>query len=160
MNSNLKQGFWKTKSLSEMSQDEWESLCDGCGRCCLHKLEDDDDGVIYYTNVACHLLDLKTCRCKRYPDRISLVSDCICLTPANRKSFYWLPPTCTYRLLDEGKELPEWHPLLSNNKESIHTSGISVRDFAIEETEGLDLEEYVIELPEQVLPESDLTDID
>lgn len=155
MNTNTQQGFWKNKSLSEMTQDEWESLCDGCGRCCLHKLEDEDKGDLYYTNVACRLLDLKTCRCKHYPERKTLVSDCICLEPSNMKNFHWLPPTCAYRLLNEGKELPEWHPLLNNNQESIHISGISVRDFAIEETEGLDLEDYIIDLPE-----SDLTDID
>ncbi|MCK5093042.1 MAG: YcgN family cysteine cluster protein, partial [Gammaproteobacteria bacterium] len=119
MNTNTQQGFWKNWSLSEMSQDEWESLCDGCGRCCLHKLEDEDKGDLYYTNVACRLLDLKTCRCKHYPERETLVSDCICLKPSNMKDFHWLPPTCAYRLLNEGKELPKWHPLLSNNQESI-----------------------------------------
>ena len=136
-----------------MSHKEWESLCDGCGRCCLHKLEDEDNGDIYYTKVACRILDLKTCRCKRYPERSSLVSDCICLIPSNRGPFHWLPPTCAYRLLDEGKELPEWHPLITNHQESTHTAGISVRDFAIAETGDLNLEDYIIDLPE-----SDLTD--
>lgn len=151
MNSNITKDFWKTKSLSEMNHDEWESLCDGCGRCCLHKLEDEDDGDIYYTNVACRMLDLNTCRCKRYPERQSLVNDCICLTPTDRDPFNWLPPTCAYRLLYEGKELPMWHPLISNHQESIHSSGISVRDFAIKEVIDIDLEEHIIELPKSDL---------
>lgn len=155
MNTNTQQDFWKNKSLSEMSHEEWESLCDGCGRCCLHKLEDEDNSDVYYTNVACRLLDLKTCRCMHYPERKTLVSDCICLEPSKMKPLHWLPPTCAYRLLDEGKVLPKWHPLISNNQESIHSSGISVREFAVAEIEGLDLEDYVINLPEPGLTDTD-----
>ena len=155
MNTNTQQDFWKNKSLSEMNHDEWESLCDGCGRCCLHKLEDEDNSDIYYTNVACRLLDLITCRCINYPERKTLVSDCLFLKPSNMRAFHWLPPTCAYRLLDEGKELPKWHPLVSNNQKSIHSSGVSVREFAIAETEGLNLEDYIFDLPEPDLMDTD-----
>lgn len=151
MNTNTQQDFWKNKSLSEMSHDEWESLCDGCGRCCLHKLEDEDNSDIYYTNVACRLLDLKTCRCMHYLERKTLVSDCLFLEPSNMRVFHWLPPTCAYRLLDEGKELPKWHPLVSGHQKSVHSSGISIRKFAIAEAEGLDLEDYIFDLPESGL---------
>ncbi len=105
--------FWKTKTLTEMSRDEWESLCDGCGRCCLNKLEDEDTGKFLYTRAACKLLDVKTCRCTDYPNRAARVPDCVTLTPENVGELGWLPQTCAYRLLDEGKSLPWWHPLVS-----------------------------------------------
>ena len=146
MDNEAQSPFWKTKSLSEMTTEEWESLCDGCGRCCLHKLEDEDTGDIHYTNVVCRMLDLNTCCCKRYQERFKLVSDCIRLTPANTEPFKWLPPTCAYRLLDEGKELPEWHPLISNDPKSTQHSGISVRDFAISENTEINLEDCIIDL--------------
>lgn len=149
MDNETQPPFWKTKSLSEMTQKEWESICDGCGRCCLHKLEDEDTGTIHYTNVVCRMLDLTTCRCKHYQDRFELVSDCVSLTPSNTEPFHWLPATCAYRLLDEGKELPEWHLLVSNNPKSTQLSGISVRDFAISETPDINLENHIIDLDEQ-----------
>ncbi|KAF1854344.1 hypothetical protein Lal_00045021 [Lupinus albus] len=102
--------FWKRKTLAQLDQEEWESLCDGCGLCCLQKLEDEDDGAVYYTRIACKLLDLKTCRCTNYPKRRDFVPDCIQLTPAQADEFRWLPPTCGYRLVAEGKDLPPWHP--------------------------------------------------
>ena len=110
-----------------MSSEEWESLCDGCGRCCLHKLEDDDSGKIYFTDVACHYLDEVECTCPHYEDRQSFVSDCLSIKPNWGEKFNWLPSTCAYRLIYEGKDLPVWHPLVSGNRESVHLAGISVR---------------------------------
>lgn len=95
--------FWKRKTLAQLDQDEWESLCDGCGLCCLQKLEDEDDGSVYYTRIACKLLDLQSCRCTNYAERIRFVPDCIQLTPAQADEFQWLPPTCGYRLVAEGR---------------------------------------------------------
>ncbi|PCH59945.1 MAG: hypothetical protein COC05_05700 [Gammaproteobacteria bacterium] len=120
--------FWQSKTLNEMSQSEWESLCDGCGLCCLHKLEDEDTDDVYYTNVACKQLDLHQCRCKNYSQRSTLVPDCLSLTPENIEQFHWLPATCAYRLLAEDKPLAGWHPLLSGNPNSVHNAGVSVRD--------------------------------
>jgi len=122
--------FWKRKRLSQMNHDEWESLCDGCGRCCLHKLEDQDDGRIYYTRAACELLDISTCRCKDYSNRQSLMPDCIQLSVDHAEYFDWLPETCAYRLLAEGEDLPEWHPLVSGDPDSVIKAGISVRNIA------------------------------
>ena len=127
------QPFWKTKSLSEMSTEEWESLCDGCGRCCLNKLEDIDTGTIHYTNVACRLLDLKRCRCSQYTQRLDLVPDCISLSPKNIQTITWLPHTCAYRRLAEGKELAWWHPLVSHSRSTVHQAGISVRGKVVSE---------------------------
>ena len=127
--------FWKTKSLAEMSPQEWESLCDGCGRCCLVKLEDEDDGTIYFTDIGCRLLDGETCRCRDYDNRTARVSDCVRLTPDNLDSLNWLPPTCAYRLLGEKRELYWWHPLVSGDPETVRAAGISVagRVFADED---------------------------
>ena len=113
-----------------MTHDEWESLCDGCGRCCLHKLEDEEDGRIYYTRAACSLLDISTCRCKDYDNRGKLMPDCIQLSIDNAQYFDWLPESCAYRLLAEGEDLPEWHPLISGTVDSVIKAGISVRDIA------------------------------
>ncbi|MCC7483107.1 MAG: YcgN family cysteine cluster protein, partial [Hyphomicrobiales bacterium] len=118
--------FWKTKTLTDMSRDEWESLCDGCGRCCLNKLEDEDTGKFLYTRAACKLLDVKTCRCTDYPNRAARVPDCVTLTPENVGELGWLPQTCAYRLLDEGQSLPGWHPLVSGRPETVTEAGISV----------------------------------
>ncbi|MCO6049913.1 YcgN family cysteine cluster protein [Mesorhizobium sp. RP14(2022)] len=119
--------FWKTKSLEEMSASEWESLCDGCGKCCLSKLEDEDTGEIYWTSVGCRLLDAGTCRCHDYPNRLSRVPDCVGLTPKVVRELKWLPRTCAYKLLAEGKDLYPWHPLISGRADSVHEAGASVR---------------------------------
>jgi uncharacterized cysteine cluster protein YcgN (CxxCxxCC family) len=125
--------FWKTKSLAEMTQEEWESLCDGCGRCCLLKLEDEDTEEIVYTRLACKLLDIGACRCKSYETRREKVPDCVQLTPEAAKDLAWLPPTCAYRLVARGEDLAWWHPLVSGDAETVHEAGISVRDYAVSE---------------------------
>ncbi|MGB8817820.1 MAG: YcgN family cysteine cluster protein [Rhizobiaceae bacterium] len=119
--------FWKTKTLEEMDRAEWESLCDGCGKCCLSKLEDEDTGAIHWTSVACRLFDAGKCACRDYPRRNALVPDCVILTPENVRTIAWLPQTCGYRLVSEGKDLFDWHPLKSGDRESVHTAGISIR---------------------------------
>jgi uncharacterized protein len=119
--------FWVTKSLEEMNPQEWESLCDGCGRCCLVKLEDEDDASLYFTDVACRLFDASTCRCSDYTNRATRVPDCVTLTPKEVRSLRWLPPTCAYRLLAEGRELEDWHPLISGDPMSVIKAGISVK---------------------------------
>jgi uncharacterized cysteine cluster protein YcgN (CxxCxxCC family) len=127
--------FWKAKSLEEMTLDEWERLCDGCARCCLVKLEDEDTGKIHFTDIGCTLLDAKVCRCSDYPHRSRRVPDCVRLTPTVVRTLSWLPSTCAYRLISEGKDLPDWHPLVSGSAESVHEAGISVRGrvFAVED---------------------------
>ncbi|EJW09810.1 putative YcgN protein [Rhodovulum sp. PH10] len=119
--------FWKRKALAEMTAGEWESLCDGCGRCCLNKLEDEDTGEIYYTDVGCRLLDGDSCRCRDYPNRQAQVDNCDRLTPANVPRLKWLPKTCGYRLIAEGRDLYWWHPLVSGDPETVHAAGVSVR---------------------------------
>jgi uncharacterized cysteine cluster protein YcgN (CxxCxxCC family) len=119
--------FWKTKTLAQMSEAEWESLCDGCGKCCLIGLEDADTGEIYLTDVACKLLDGDTCRCANYAARKTIVKDCVKLTPKNVARYKWIPKTCAYRLLAEGRDLFDWHPLVSGDPESVHRANVSVR---------------------------------
>ena len=130
-----KERFWETKSLEEMSFEEWESLCDGCARCCLQKLEDEETGDIYYTQIVCELMDLETCRCTRYAERSKLVPTCVTLTPAKARELNWMPDTCAYRLLAEGKPLYDWHPLISGTYETVIFEGISVKDQVISENE-------------------------
>ena len=136
--------FWQRKSLAEMTAEEWESLCDGCGKCCLHKLEDEHSGKLHYTNVACHLLNLDTCRCRHYEHRSQWVPDCVQVTATNIDDLRWMPLTCAYRLLAEGKALPDWHPLVSGNAASVHKAGASIRSWAQSETAIRDVEEHII----------------
>lgn len=119
--------FWKTKPLEAMSAAEWESLCDGCGKCCLSKLEDEDTAEIYWTTVACHMLDPQSCRCSDYANRKVHVPDCVQLTPDSVRTLDWLPATCGYRLVAHGQDLYWWHPLLSGSRDTVHEAGISVR---------------------------------
>ena len=141
-----KQPFWRRKPLARMTTEEWESLCDGCAKCCLIKLEDEDTGQVDYTDIACRLLDLGTCRCTDYRARARLVPDCIVLT-AKTARFDWLPTTCAYRLIAEGKDLAWWHPLVSGDPETVHRAGISVRGRAVAETRGDDPEDRVVTWP-------------
>jgi uncharacterized cysteine cluster protein YcgN (CxxCxxCC family) len=119
--------FWKTKTLAEMSEEEWESLCDGCGKCCLIGLEDEDTGEIHLTDVACKLFDNGACRCGDYANRFEKVDDCTKLTPENVPDLYWLPKTCAYRLVAQGRDLFWWHPLISGDPETVHAANVSVR---------------------------------
>ncbi|MFV1849623.1 MAG: YcgN family cysteine cluster protein [Thalassospira sp.] len=140
--------YWETKKLAEMTQDEWEALCDGCGKCCLHKLQDEDDGFVYYTSVACVMLDCETCRCKDYPNRTQHVPDCVQLSKENVETLTWMPSTCAYRLLAEGKGLPTWHPLITGTPDSTFMAGMSVRGMAIPEEEAHpDLTRYIVKWP-------------
>ncbi|MEE4357428.1 MAG: YcgN family cysteine cluster protein [Desulfococcaceae bacterium] len=138
--------FWEKKSLEEMTKEEWELLCDGCAVCCLHKLEDEDTGEVFYTAVACRMLDRDRCRCMSYEKRFAQIPGCLHLTPETVKEYHWLPATCAYRLISEGKDLPVWHPLRSGDPESVHTSGISLRDRVISECHAdmENLEAYII----------------
>jgi uncharacterized cysteine cluster protein YcgN (CxxCxxCC family) len=138
--------FWQRKRLDEMSTAEWESLCDGCARCCLHKLEDEDSGEVAYTGIACRYLAQDDCRCKVYPDRHEKMPGCVRLEPEQMQSFRWLPPSCAYRLLYEGRPLPEWHPLLTGDPDSVHEAGLSVRGRAIAEDQVAEdeWEEHII----------------
>ena len=137
--------FWKIKKLAEMTTEEWESLCDNCGKCCLHKLEDEETGKIVFTNVACKLINLKTCRCTRYPERTQLVAECLDLKQYDFAQYNWLPSTCAYRLLNDGKELPSWHPLLTRSTASVKKAGVSISSYAIRESDSRNLEDHVIE---------------
>ncbi|SLN21409.1 YcgN family cysteine cluster protein [Oceanibacterium hippocampi] len=139
--------FWRRKGLRELDAQEWESLCDGCGKCCLHKLEDVDSGEIAFTNVACRLLDLGSCRCSNYPERRRLVPDCLVLTPDMFDDLSWLPGTCAYRLIAEGKDLAWWHPLVSGDPETVHQAGISVRGRVVSERRVRDLEDHIVDWP-------------
>jgi len=152
--------FWETKSLSEMNQNEWEAICDGCAKCCLHKfidedaesseLQAEDNPELHYTNIVCHLLNTKTCSCSQYEQRSTLVPDCVTLTKHNLKDIYFMPPSCSYRRLAEGKGLPDWHPLLNRSKKSaMHKAGMSVRGKTVYDRDvDLDnFEDYIVLWP-------------
>ena len=132
--------FWKNKPLRQMSPSEWEALCDGCGKCCLIKLIDDLTDDLHYTTVACKLLDCESCQCSDYENRKSLVEDCVILSPRLIEELHWMPSTCAYRLIYEGKDLYWWHPLISGNSNTVHEAGISVRGRVISEREVKDSE--------------------
>lgn len=121
------QVYWYAKPLDQMSRAEWESLCDGCGKCCLHKLQEEDTDDVYYTKIACRFLDHDNCRCQDYDRRQELVPGCVTLTPDSLAEHWWLPDTCAYRLLTEGLPLFDWHPLVSGDPDSVHKAGMSVK---------------------------------
>ena len=143
----IEKDFWKHKKLTEMSLEEWEALCDGCSICCLYKIEDEISGKVRLTNVVCRFLDLDTCTCQLYDSRISAMPTCIKLTPSKVKNLDWLPDTCAYRLIMEGKPLPSWHPLVSGDRNSVHKAGVSIKGKVVSETSiNMEhLEDYIIE---------------
>ena len=140
----LRERFWE-RPLAELDRAEWEALCDGCGKCCLHKIEDADTGEVQATNVACRLLDRTSCRCTDYKDRRAYVPDCVRLSRANIHRMTWLPSTCAYRLRAEGKALPDWHYLVSGDRESVHRAGMSVRGWTVSENEAGELEHHLVD---------------
>ena len=125
--------YWKTKNMAEMSPSEWENLCDGCGKCCCIRLEDEDTAEIYITDVVCKLFNPTTCQCTDYPNRSKKVPDCVTLTPDNVDKLHWMPRTCAYRLVSEGKDLPDYHHLISGSRDTIHEVGMSVQDAVVSE---------------------------
>lgn len=139
--------FWETTPLSEMSQQQWESLCDGCAQCCLVKLEDEDTAEVYRTSVSCRLLDTDSCQCKDYHHRFEQVPECVQVSLDKPEQFNWMPDTCAYRLLYEGKPLADWHPLISGVQDSVHAAGVSIKAFAISEEyiHPEQLEEFILE---------------
>lgn len=141
---NADRPFWE-KPLPALDRGEWEALCDGCGRCCLHKLEDEETGELYPTNVACRLLDRRNGRCTDYANRKRLVADCVKLGRTNLGRFDWLPDTCAYRLRAEGKPLPEWHYLVSGSRETVHEAGQSTRGWTVSEVDAGELEHHLVE---------------
>lgn len=146
----LAKRFWERKALNKLSTKEWEALCDGCGKCCLNKLEDEDSGEVALTRVACRLLDDETCKCTQYPIRHQFVPECIVLKPENLDSHaYWMPQTCAYRLLWQGKPLYDWHPLISGDPDSVHKAGVSVQGWTVSEfeTPEEEWEDHIIEEP-------------
>ena len=143
---NMSKPFWE-KPLSSLDRGEWEALCDGCGRCCLHKLEDDETGELYPTNVACKLLDRKRGRCSDYAHRKARVTDCVMIDCGKLRSLAWLPETCAYRLRAAGKPLPDWHYLISGSRETVHEAGQSTRGWTVSEVDAGDLEWHLVDRP-------------
>jgi uncharacterized cysteine cluster protein YcgN (CxxCxxCC family) len=138
--------FW-TKKLTELDRGEWEALCDGCGRCCLHKLEDEETGLLYATNVACRLLDRRNGRCTDYSHRKARVADCVVLAQDSLAALDWLPDTCAYRLRAEDKPLPDWHYLVSGSRETVHEAGQSTRGWTVSEDDAGELEDHLVDRP-------------
>ena len=136
--------FWE-RPLASLSRAEWEALCDGCGKCCLHKLEDADTGEVQATNIACTLLDRHSCRCTNYRGRRAYVPDCLRLTAGNVGRFAWLPTTCAYRLRAEGKDLPDWHYLICGDREAVHRAGMSARGWTVSEDQAGDIEHHLVD---------------
>ncbi len=155
-----KQPFWKTTELDDMTDEQWESLCDGCGKCCVYKIEGDEE-ELYQTDVCCKYFDTHTCQCTQYVNRFTLVPDCIQVTPNAARKFEWLPNTCAYKLLANGKDLPDWHPLVSGDPESVHRANRSARGKVIPENKAGELEDHVIAILIPEDPDSDpLSDIE
>ncbi len=147
--SGLRPAFWRNTPLEKLSLPEWEALCDGCGKCCLNKLED-EDGTVELTRIACRLLDNQSCLCSQYPIRHQFVPECIVLTPKTlQDNMYWLPQTCAYRLVAEGRPLFDWHPLVSGDPDSVHRAGVSVKGMTVPEFEidEDDWDDHIIEEP-------------
>lgn len=138
--------FWQTKTLAQMTEKEWESLCDGCGRCCLQKLEDEQSEEVYYTQLVCHLYDMDQCACSDYVNRSKRVARCVKLDANNVEEFHWLPSSCAYRLISEGKDLHQWHPLISGNAQTVLDAGISIKGKVLPEqvSDEDDWEEHII----------------
>ncbi|HVL29819.1 MAG TPA: YcgN family cysteine cluster protein [Sphingomicrobium sp.] len=143
---NKRKPFWE-KPLAALDRGEWEALCDGCGRCCIHKLEDEDSGLLYATNVACELLDRRNGRCSDYAHRKQRVGDCVVLNRERLNELEWLPETCAYRLRAAGKPLPDWHYLISGSRESVHEAGQSTRGWTVSEVDAGELEWHVVDRP-------------
>ncbi|MDV2856958.1 MULTISPECIES: YcgN family cysteine cluster protein [Oceanimonas] len=140
----MQANFWQTKTLEQMTDEEWEALCDGCGKCCLNKLIDDETEELVHTNVACELLNTHSCACSDYVNRFARVPDCLKITREQLSEFYWLPSTCAYRVLAEGKALPSWHPLRTGSKSAMHRAGQSVRGKVVPESKAGDWEDHII----------------
>lgn len=130
---SIRDGFWHKHSIDELSTQEWEALCDGCAKCCLHKLEDEDTGDVYYTKISCRYSDADSCQCTVYETRNQLVPNCVWLQPEDVGEFHWLPSTCAYRLVAEGKPLYDWHPLISGDANSVHDAGVSIKGRTLSE---------------------------
>lgn len=148
--TGLRPRYWEDTPLERMTRREWEALCDGCGKCCLNKLEDDDTGEVALTRVACRLFDDSICRCARYDIRHQFVPDCVSLDPQTLgRNLYWMPETCAYKLLYQGLPLHDWHPLISGDPQTVHDAGVSVRHFTVPEFEVNedDWEDHIIEEP-------------
>ena len=143
----MSDNWWDTTRLSDLSRDKWEQLCDHCGKCCLLKLEDEDSGDVYYTDIACHLVDENSCKCGDYENRQIVVPDCLRLTPENLEQVQWMPLSCAYRRIMEGRGLPKWHHLVCGDQEEIHCQGMSIRSKFVIESPDLDVEEHIVEWP-------------
>lgn len=137
--------FWETTPLQKMTRAQWESLCDGCGKCCLHKLEDEETGELLPTNVACKLLDRRSGQCSDYRNRHAYVPECVRLTPAKLDALDWLPSTCAYKLIRDGQPLADWHPLISGDPDTVHAAGVSMRGWTVSEIDAGDLEHHIVD---------------